>query len=156
MTELIQQLGGLVLGSVPTMLLFLATLMAYRALVHNPLKKVLRERYARTQGAIENAAAAIAAAEAKTAEYEHRLRAARTAIFRDRQERLHAIHVEAEQALALARAISQERVAEAVIEIEHSAQSARLQMDNFLDELTAEVLRAVLPSRTGPAQEQAG
>ncbi|MEO6829394.1 MAG: hypothetical protein ABI164_06250, partial [Acidobacteriaceae bacterium] len=83
---LLKQLGGLVLGSVPTMILFLITLAAYRLLVHTPLTKVLRERYARTQGAIEKAAAAVSAAEEKTSEYEHRLRKARAGIFRERHE----------------------------------------------------------------------
>jgi F-type H+-transporting ATPase subunit b len=156
MGTLFQQLGGLVLGSVPTMLLFLVTLAAYRLLVHTPLKKVLAERYARTQGAIEKAAAAIAAAEAKTAEYEERVRAARAGIFRDRHERLHKIHVESELALSEARSASQERVATAVIAIEESATAARLQMDSLLGELTSEVLRAVVPSGAVVPQEQAG
>ncbi len=156
MGTLFQQLGGLVLGSVPTVLLFLLTLTAYRLLVHTPLTKVLRDRYARTQGAIEKATAAIAAAEAKTAEYEERLRAARAGIFRDRHERLHKIHVESELALAEARADAQERIGNAMVVIEESATAARLQMEGMLGGLTADVLRAVLPARTAPAQEQAG
>jgi F-type H+-transporting ATPase subunit b len=156
MDTLFQQLGGLVLGSVPTMLLFLITLAAYRLLVHTPLTKVLRERYARTQGAIENAAKAIATTEAKTAEYEDRLRRARAGVFHERHERLHKIHIESEQALAEARAASQERVATAVIAIEESAEAARLQLDSLLGELTAKVLQAVLHSGRATQQEQAG
>ena len=142
---LLQQLGGLVLGSAPTMVLFLITLAVYRLLVHAPLKKILQQRYDRTQGAIEKAHAAIAAAEAKTTEYEERLRAARAGIFRDRHERLHAIHVETEQALTAARAGAQERIATAVIAIEESAGAARLQLEEFIGDLTADVVRAVLP-----------
>jgi F-type H+-transporting ATPase subunit b len=52
MSDLLQQLGGLVLGAVPTMLLFLVTVAAYKFLVHTPLTKVLQERYSKTQGAI--------------------------------------------------------------------------------------------------------
>jgi F-type H+-transporting ATPase subunit b len=153
---LLQQLGGLVLGSVPTMVLFLITLAAYRLLVHAPLKKVLRERYARTQGAIEKATAAIAAAERKTAEYEERIRVARAGIFRERHQRLHAVHVESEIALAEARAAAQERVGNAMIAVEESATAARLQMEGMLAGLTADVLRAVLPAGSAPAQGQAG
>ena len=153
---LLKQLGGLVFGSVPTMILFLITLAAYRLLVHTPLTKVLRERYARTQGAIEKAAAAVAAAEQKTSEYEERMRAARAGIFHQRHERLHAVHVEAEIALAEARADAQERIGNAMVTIEESATAARLQMEGMLGGLTADVLRAVLPAGTAPAQEQAG
>jgi len=153
---LIKQLGGLVLGSVPTMILFLITLAAYRLLVHTPLRKILRERYARTQGAIEKANQAIEAAERKTAEYEERIRAARAAMFRERHERLHAVHVESEQAVAEARAAAQERAGAALVTIEESAGAARLQLDAMIPGLTADVLRAVLPAGSAPAQEQAG
>lgn len=127
------------------MILFLITLAVYRLLVHAPLKKILRQRYDRTQGAIEKAHAAIAAAEAKTTEYEERLRAARAGIFRERHERLHAIHIETEQALTEARVAAQERIATAVIAIEESASAARLQLEEFIGDLTADVVRAVLP-----------
>ena len=127
------------------MVLFLITLAVYRLLVHAPLKKILRQRYDRTQGAIGKAHAAIAAAEAKTTEYEERLRAARAGIFRDRHERLHAIHVETEQALTEVRVGAQERIATAVIAIEESAGAARLQLEEFIGDLTADVVRAVLP-----------
>ena len=88
------------LGSVPTMLLFLVTLAAYRFLVHTPLTKVLQERYSKTQGAMENAAAAVAAAEQKTTEYEDRLRAARAEILRDLHEHLDKVRLESELAVA--------------------------------------------------------
>lgn len=153
---LLKQLGGLVVGSMPTMILFLITLAAYRLLVHVPLKKVLRERYARTQGAIESAAAAVAAAEAKTSEYEQRMRAARAAVFHERHERLHKVHVESEQVLLEAQAAAQERVATAVVAIEESAAAARLQLDGLIGSLTADVLRSILPAGSASAQEQAG
>ena len=86
------------LGAVPTMLLFLVTVAAYQFLVHTPLTKILQERYSKTQGAIENAAAAVAAAEQKTTEYEERLRAARAEILRDLHEQLEKVRLESEVA----------------------------------------------------------
>lgn len=155
MIDLLQQLSGLVLGSVPTMLLFLITLAAYRLLVHIPLTKVLRERYARTQGAIQKASDAIAAAEAKTAEYERRVRSARMEIFHRRQEQLHAIHVESERVLAEARASAQQRSVIARLAIEESVAQARTRLDASIDELAAEVLRTLVPSGKAPSQERA-
>lgn len=155
MNLMLQQLGGLVLGSVPTMVLFLVTLAAYRLLVHTPLTKVLRERYARTQGAIEKAAQAIAAAEAKTSEYEGKLRSARAQIFHRRQERLHAIRVESEQILAEVRASAQQRSALAQIAIEHSMAAARLQLDASIDELAAHAIRTLLSTGSHSQREQA-
>ena len=155
MSDLLQQLSGLVLGSVPTMLLFLVTLAAYRLLVHSPLTKILQERYARTQGAMEKATASIAAVEAKTAEYEHRLRAARMEIVHHRQERLHALQVESEKVISQARLAAEKHTLEARLTLEASMEKARFQLDASIDELATEVLRAVLPSSNVSSREQA-
>jgi F-type H+-transporting ATPase subunit b len=155
MSDLLQQLGGLVFGAVPTMLLFLVTLAAYRLLVHTPLTKVLRERYARTQGAIEKAAAAVAAAEKKTADYEERLRLARVEIFRELHDRLDKVHEESELALAQARAVAQERTATARIAIEDSMQVARQELDGLIGELSSEILARILPTGAAQPQKQA-
>ena len=58
MDETLHQLGGLLLGSVPTIFLFLLLVILYRFLVYGPLTRVLSERRARTEGAIEQANAA--------------------------------------------------------------------------------------------------
>jgi F-type H+-transporting ATPase subunit b len=62
MDTILNKLGGLVLGSVPTIVLFLLLLAAYAVLVRRPLDKVLAERRARTSGAVEKAREAIARA----------------------------------------------------------------------------------------------
>ncbi|MHB8301952.1 MAG: F0F1 ATP synthase subunit B family protein [Acidobacteriaceae bacterium] len=152
---MLQQLGGFVFGSVPTMVLFLATLAAYRLLVHVPLTKILGERYARTQGAIEKATQSIAVAEARTSEYEHRLHAARAATLHHRQERLHAVHVESEKVLAEARAGAQQRSATARIAIEAGVETARRQLDASIDELVAQVIASLLPAQNDPSGERA-
>src|SRR5689334_5360906 len=82
MEETLRQLGEIALGSIPTILIFLIVYAAYRFLVHKPMAKVLGERYDRTEGAVQKARADISAAEAKTSEYEQRLREARAAIFK--------------------------------------------------------------------------
>jgi len=145
-----------VLGSMPTILLFLVTLAAYRLLVHTPLTKVLRERYAKTQGAIENAEAAVAAAEKKTTEYEEHLRTARAEIFRELHDHLEKVHLESELAIAQARAAAQEKTATARIAIEDSMQVARLELDGLIGELSAEILKRILPAGTPSSHEQAG
>ena len=44
MNETLHQLGGLLLGSVPTIFLFLLLVILYRFLVYGPLTRVLNER----------------------------------------------------------------------------------------------------------------
>ena len=85
MNEIFGQLGGLLLGSVPTIIFVILLFGTYTAVVHKPLTKVLAERHSRTEGAIEKARADIAQAEARTAEYEQRLREARMTIFKSQE-----------------------------------------------------------------------
>ena len=64
MEQTLRQLGELLLGSVPTIILLALLYTLYAFLVHRPLMAVLAERRARTQGAMEKARADIAAADA--------------------------------------------------------------------------------------------
>jgi len=113
MDETLRQLGGLLLGSIPTIIMLLVLWGAYAVIVHKPLSKVLVERRAKTQGAIERARADVAAAEARTAEYEQRLREARMAVFRTQEARRQAALQARAAAVAKARARAQEQVKQA-------------------------------------------
>ncbi len=86
MEEIFQQIGALLLGATPTILLFVLVL-AYQFLVQGPLSRALAERRARTEGAIENAHKAISRAEARAAEYAEKLRQARAEIYKMREAR---------------------------------------------------------------------
>jgi F-type H+-transporting ATPase subunit b len=146
MDEILKQLGGLVLGSVPTMILFILLVAAYGLLVRRPLDRILAERRARTTGAVEQARGAISAAEAETAAYEDKLRAAKGEIFQAREQKLKQWNAERESALAEVRATMQDRVRGARQEIEQGATVARQQIEGLSVELSAQILRAVLPA----------
>jgi F-type H+-transporting ATPase subunit b len=152
MDQILNELGGLVLGSVPTIVLFLTLVVAYGVLVRRPLDRVLAERRARTSGAVEQARNAIAKAEAETTAYEEKLRAAKADIFQLRDQKLKQWNAERETALAQVRQHTQERVRGARQEIEHSAQEARLQIVGMSEELSARVLKAVLPAGVRPTE----
>jgi F-type H+-transporting ATPase subunit b len=146
MDEILNELGGLVLGSVPTIVLFILLVAAYGVLVRHPLDRILAERRARTSGAVEQARSAIAKAESETAAYEEKLRAAKAEIFQMRDQKLKQWNVERDAALAQIRQHTQERVRGARQEIEQSAQEARLQIVGVSDELSSRILNAVLPA----------
>src|ERR1700694_1642581 len=88
MEEILTQLGTLLLGAVPTVLLFIVMVIAYQILVQGPLTKTLKERRARTEGAVEDAHKAIERAEARAAEYSNKLRQARAEIYKMREQRI--------------------------------------------------------------------
>jgi len=146
--DILHQLGGLVLGSVPTMVFFLLLVVAYSALVGRPLAKTLAERTARTSGAVEQARGAIAAAEAETTVYEDKLRSARSEIMAGRERLKQQWQAERDKALAAARATSQERVKAARVEIETASAGARKQIEGATAQLSEQILRAVLPAGT--------
>src|SRR5882724_11879937 len=113
MDEIIGQLGGLLLGSVPTIIFVILLFGIYTAVVHKPLTKVLAERRSRTEGAIERARADIAQAEARTAEYEQRLREARLTLFKSQEARRQAAAQSRSAAVAGARTKAQAQVDQA-------------------------------------------
>jgi F-type H+-transporting ATPase subunit b len=148
MDEILTQLGGLVLGSVPTMIFFLLLVIAYGLLVRRPLQRVLAERRARTSGAIEDSRASISEAEAKATEYEDRLRRARADIFAAREKKIQQWHAERDKALADARAATSERVKAGKIEIDQSVAAAQRQIEGMSAELSEQIMRAVMPAET--------
>lgn len=147
--DILNQLGGLLLGAVPTIVLFVVLVISYNLLVGKPLERTLAERRARTTGAVEQARGAIAAAEAETAVYEDKLRAARAEVQAEREKRMVALEAERDSAVKAARESAQERVRRAKADIEASAQTARQQIEDAVAQLSDSVLRAVLPKGAG-------
>jgi len=144
MDETLRQLGGLLLGSIPTVILLLLLYLAYSLLVHRPLARVLAERRAKTEGAVEKARADVATAEARTAEYEQRLREARTAVFKGQETRRQAALQARAAAVAQTRERAQHQIqqARAAIEQDKIAAQEGLQADSA--RLANEIIRRVL------------
>src|SRR5487761_1517130 len=142
MDEILNQLGGLVLGSVPTMVLFILLVIAYGLLVRRPLDRILAERRKRTTGAVEQARGAIAAAEAETSAYEDKLRKAKAEIFQARDQKLKQWNAERDAAIAQVRHSTQERIRTAKQDVEQSATTARAQIEGMSAELSSRILSA--------------
>ena len=152
MDETLRKLGELLLGSIPTVILLLVVYAAYTAIVHKPLSKVLAERRAKTEGAIEKASADMAAAEARTSEYEQRLRESRAAVFRSREARRQAVLQARAAAVAEARAKAQAQIEGARVAIDHDKAAAQEILQQESARLAAEIVRAVLrPAAASPA-----
>ena len=158
MDLILHQLADLFLRSIPTAVLFLLLLAAYRMLVHAPLVKVLADRRERTSGAVARAEAAIRTADARAQEYEAKLRAARAEIFRAREQRLQALQRERDRMLEEARHAAHEKVHTARQSLDAEAAEARAALDGKADALAAEILRVILPSATsvGPSATAPG
>ena len=149
MEEIFNQVGELLLGSIPTLILFIILVVAYQILIQGPLSKTLAERRARTSGAVEQANKAIAAAEAKTNEYADKLRHARAEVFKVREQRLQQWAQERDAALDEARKTAGQRVAEAKVALLNEADAARKTLMASADQLAEQVVRAVMPATAG-------
>ncbi len=155
MEETLRQLGELLLGSIPTIVLFLILFAAYHALVHKPLARILAERRARTEGAIEQARADIAAAEARTAEYEQRLREARVSIFKAQEARRQQAIQARTAALAEARSQADVQVKQAKAAIAQDVTRAKGTLQAEAERLSSEIIDTLL-RQVGAAQTPAG
>jgi F-type H+-transporting ATPase subunit b len=152
MDQTLRQLGGLLLGAVPTAILLATLSILYTVLVHKPLTAVLAERRSRTQGALEKARADIAAAEARTADYEQRLREARLKIFKNQEARRGQAMQARAEIVSQARAKAQVQVQDARSGMEQDKQQALANLEIEAGRLAGEIVRTVLRPVAAPSQ----
>jgi F-type H+-transporting ATPase subunit b len=144
MDQTLQQLGELLLGAVPTVILLALLYGLYTTIVHKPLQRVLAERRSKTEGAVEKSKADIAAADARTSEYEQKLREARAAVFRAQEAKRQAALQARTNALNEARAKSHAQVQAAKADIEEDRAAAEAGLEGEVAALAQEIVRRVL------------
>jgi len=145
MDAILRQIGELLVNSIPTIISVLILWTAYRFIVHGKLRQVLEQRHALTEGAIERAQQEIAIAEKRTAEYEQRVRDARSQIFKTQQANRQRVMEDRNAALAESRqrAVEMVKKARAVLEAETSAAKGSLEQQAgvLADQVIATVLK---------------
>jgi F-type H+-transporting ATPase subunit b len=151
MDETLRQVGELLISSIPTMIGFLIVWGAYRFIVHGRLQQVLEQRHALTEGAIQRAQAEIATAEARTAEYEQRVREARSQIYKTQELNRQRVMEERNNALAEARKQAGEMVKSARADLAKEMDTAKAALQQQSDALADQVIARVL----GTAQASA-
>jgi F-type H+-transporting ATPase subunit b len=152
MEKTLNDVALLVRNAIPTILLLLTLFAAYNLLVHRRLVELLAERHRRTQGAIEKAQADVAAAEARTAEYEQRIRDAKVALYRQQEARRKQLQESRAAASAEARAAAETRVRQARELLAGEVAAAQTSLQSEGEALAQQVIRAVLaPPSKAPA-----
>jgi F-type H+-transporting ATPase subunit b len=144
MDEILRQLGELLLSSIPAIFGLLIVWAAYRLIVYTPLQKVLGERHARTEGAIQQAQAEIASAEERTAEYERQVREARARIYAGQEARSRRIQQQREATLAEARKQADATVKNARAGLEKEVLSAKAALQQQSETLAQQIIESVL------------
>ena len=144
MDETLRQVGGLLLGSVPTVILLALLYALYTTIVHKPLRRVLEERRSKTEGAVEKSRADIAAAEARTSEYEQRLREARATVFRAQEARRKRALDARKAAFDEARNKARAQVEAAKADIQKDRRAAQEGLQGEAQTLATEIMRRLL------------
>jgi F-type H+-transporting ATPase subunit b len=152
MDQTLKQVGELLLGAIPTVIILLLLYAAYAFLVARPLRRILAQRRGLTEGAILKARADVAAAEARTEEYEQRLREAKSAIFKAMEARRQAVQKAREEAISRAREMARGQIHEAQAAIEREMSEARAALQSESERLANSIIQAVLkPAGAFPA-----
>jgi F-type H+-transporting ATPase subunit b len=144
MDTTLRQVGELLLGAIPTVILLLLLYAIYNTLVRKPLVRISNERRERTEGAIQKARAAVATAEAKTQDYEQRLREARLTIFKTQEARRQVAQQARAEAVAQARARAQQQIQEARAALEQDITAAKVGLQSEVEHLASEIIRTIL------------
>lgn len=148
MDAILRQIGELLVNSIPTIISVLILWTAYTFLVHNKLRQVLEQRHALTEGAIERAQQEIAIAEKRTAEYEQRVREARSQIYKTQQANRQRVMDERNAALADARKNAGEMVKKARTALEKDTVAAKASLEQHANVLADQVIATVLKPAT--------
>jgi len=144
MDTTLRQAGQLLLDAIPTVVLLLLLYAIYQNLVRKPLERVLAQRRDRTEGAVQKARANVAAAEARTQEYEQKLRDARITIFKAQESRRQQAQQLRAHALDEARARAQEQIQQARAAVEQEVALAKTGLQGEAKRLAAEIIRIIL------------
>jgi len=150
---IVNQLGELFLGAVPTVLLILIFYLLMKSLFFKPLLAVMAERDARTIGAQKAAQAAEKAASEKLQQYQDALRQARAKLYAEQEAERKKLLDERAALLKDARAKSAAEVAKAKQRIASELLAARRDVEAGIAQLVAAIATRILQSPANPSRE---
>jgi len=144
MAQTFQQLARLLLGSIPTIILFLLLHFYLKAVLYRPLRRMLGERHARIEGRQATAAALAAQAEQKLATYEEALRQRQIANYRHIEAQRQAALTQGQAALEQARHQSAHTLVEARQALATQSAEARAHLRGAAEALADQIMTQVL------------
>jgi F-type H+-transporting ATPase subunit b len=147
MEQTFQALGGLLVNAIPTVILVILLHFYLKAMLFGPLRKVLKQREALTEGTRKAADESLAAAERKTAEYEAKFRDARAEVYREQEQTRQRWLADQAAQVAQARANAEASVKQARTELAAETDSARKNLLETSTVLAEQIATAILPRR---------
>lgn len=144
MDATLHALGQILLGAIPTLVIVLILHFYLKAMLFEPLRKLLHERRRATEGAREAASVSLERAAKKAAGYEESLRLARNEIYREQEEVRRQWREEQAAKIAEARKNAEGLVAEARKELEAEAAEAKTGLEAQARQLADEIAGRIL------------
>ena len=144
MDVILHQLGELLLKAIPTFVLVVLLSFYLKAVFFKPLEKILRQRYDATEGARKLAEESMQRADAKTAEYEAALRAARAELYQAQEKAYKQMQEEASARIAEARKQADESVQRAKQQIAQEVDAAKATLAAESDALAGQIADSLL------------
>jgi F-type H+-transporting ATPase subunit b len=148
MDATLQQLGGLLLKTVPTIVLLLIVHFYLKWMFFRPLEQVLDKRKQSTDGARQNAEVLLAKASTAAADIEAELRKAREEIYHEQEEVRRRWITEQSAHLEEARRASRELIYQARQQLEADTAAAKRELAASAGVLASEIERVLLARKT--------
>jgi F-type H+-transporting ATPase subunit b len=144
MGQTFQQLGQLLLHSIPTIIIFAALHFYLKRVLYRPLRKVLAARSERIEGKLAHAQQTLAAAESKLAEYESALRERRLAGYRSIEAQRQAAIAAGQTQLHDARHQTAASLVAARQELATESAQAKVRLQESANTLATQIMNQVL------------
>lgn len=150
--QILNQLGELFLQAVPTVILVLLFYLFLRANFFPQMERVLAERAARTEGALQAAEAARGTAAQKQAAYQEALKKARAEIYAEQEAARRAVLEERANLIREARQLGQAEIRKAKQRLAEEMAETKKQLEAEAQGLAEQIATQILaPRDSAPA-----
>lgn len=148
MDSTLQALGGILLKAIPTLILLFIVNIYLRSVFFKPLEEILKKRREMTEGAREAAEASFKRADERSAEYEAKLREARSEMYREHEKMRRSWIDDQAHALDETRKRTHELVQNAKAAIDKDVEASKNELATYADSLADQIAGSLLKRRT--------
>ena len=148
--EILNQLGDLFLSAVPTVVIVFLFYFFLRWSFFNPIQRVLEERHKRAEGARQDAEASRAAVQVKLRVYNDSMKKARNEMFVEQEGVRRRVIEERQVKVSAARVAAQNALQEAKKVLAAEVQAARVELEQSSGTMANEIANAIIAGRPSP------
>ena len=149
MEQTLHALGGILLKSIPTVILLVFLYVYLKSMLFGPLTRVLQRREELTEGTRRAAQKSLKDAERKVSEYEAKMREARAEVYREQEETRKRWLADQASQVDSARECTGQTVQQSKEQLTNEVSAARLTLADSAGVLADQIATTVLARRAG-------